>query len=92
MVVIGYVRVSTDEQKESGLGLEAQKISILDYAKRLGLQVIKIFQDDGLSGSLPMHKRNLRASLHKSKIVFEVKGSIVDSAVNTNPSQIILFL
>ncbi len=57
MNVIGYLRVSTDEQAQSGLGLEAQQYAILDYAKKIGSEIIKIFTEDGLSGSLPISKR-----------------------------------
>lgn len=35
MKIIGYARVSTDQQAESGLGLEAQKAVIESYAKKL---------------------------------------------------------
>ena len=32
MKIIGYIRVSTDQQTESGLGIEAQIKAIQDYA------------------------------------------------------------
>ena len=36
MKIVGYIRVSTDQQAESGLGLEAQAGAIQDYAKKHG--------------------------------------------------------
>lgn len=54
---IGYVRVSTDQQRESGLGLEAQESSIRDAAARLGLAVASLHVDAGLSGSLSLEQR-----------------------------------
>jgi DNA invertase Pin-like site-specific DNA recombinase len=36
---IGYIRVSTERQGKSGLGLEAQRVAILDFAVREGFDV-----------------------------------------------------
>lgn len=57
MKIIGYLRVSTDQQVESGLGLEAQAKAIEDYAKRFDVYNYEIFRDEGLSGSLALDKR-----------------------------------
>ncbi len=40
---IGYIRVSTDRQAASGLGLEAQRIAIEQYAARQGREIIEIY-------------------------------------------------
>lgn len=48
---IGYVRVSTDEQARSGLGLEAQVRAIHTAAEQRGWQLVDIITDAGLSGS-----------------------------------------
>jgi DNA invertase Pin-like site-specific DNA recombinase len=40
MQVIGYVRVSTDEQAVSGAGLEAQRQAIVAECERRGWQPI----------------------------------------------------
>ena len=48
--IIGYVRVSTDEQADSQLGLEAQRSAIAAEAERRGWRVITIFEDAGVSG------------------------------------------
>jgi len=50
MKVIGYARVSTDEQAKSGLGLEAQIAKIRSYADLFELTVTEIVIDDGISG------------------------------------------
>lgn len=57
MRAIGYLRVSTDEQRVSGLGLEAQRSSLAAAAKRLGLELAQVHADEGLSGSLPPAQR-----------------------------------
>lgn len=57
MKCIGYLRVSTDQQVESGLGLEAQKSACEDCAKKLGSPITEFFRDEGLSGALSLEKR-----------------------------------
>lgn len=42
---IGYYRVSTEGQGESGIGLEGQRIAVSEYAHRTGRTIIEAFQD-----------------------------------------------
>jgi len=49
MRVVGYVRVSTDEQTGSGAGLEAQRRAILSECERRGWHVVKVIEDAGFS-------------------------------------------
>lgn len=53
----GYCRVSTDQQRESGLGLEAQRCAIEQTAARLQLPLVHTFTDAGLSGALSIEAR-----------------------------------
>ena len=53
----GYLRVSTDAQADSGLGLEAQRAAITAAAARVGLPLAETFTDAGLSGSLDLDNR-----------------------------------
>ena len=48
--VIGYVRVSTQEQVE-GFGLAVQRDGIRAYCKERGLRLVDIAADEGISGS-----------------------------------------
>lgn len=54
--VVGYIRVSTDEQAGSGLGLEAQRLAIVAEAQRRGWELAAIHEDAGASGKT-MEKR-----------------------------------
>ena len=50
MRVIGYVRVSTEEQGLSGAGLQAQRAAIVAECERRGWTLVEITQDVGRSG------------------------------------------
>jgi DNA invertase Pin-like site-specific DNA recombinase len=50
MKAIGYVRVSTEEQAVSGLGIDAQKAAILNEVRYRGWELIRWAVDDGVSG------------------------------------------
>lgn len=45
MKLIGYVRVSTRRQGQSGLGLDAQLSAIHEYAKRAGGEIVAIYRE-----------------------------------------------
>ena len=49
MRVIGYVRVSTNEQADSRAGLEAQRAAIEAECRRRGWTIVEIIQDAGYS-------------------------------------------
>lgn len=46
---VGYIRVSTDGQAESGLSLEAQRAKIQAYASLKDLELVEIIEDAGIS-------------------------------------------
>ena len=56
--VVIYLRVSTDEQQESGLGLEAQLAACRAFAERMGWEVVAVFTD-AMSGGLALEKRTV---------------------------------
>ena len=42
---VGYLRVSTDMQEESGLGLDSQKDQIKTYADSKGIEIVRWYRD-----------------------------------------------
>ena len=60
---IGYIRVSTEEQADSGLGLEAQRERIKAFCTLKDLQLIEIFEDAGISGGKHLETRPAGAKL-----------------------------
>jgi DNA invertase Pin-like site-specific DNA recombinase len=53
MTTLAYLRVSTDQQTESGAGLDAQ----LDACTRAGGELGGVYRDEGISGSAGLEKR-----------------------------------
>ncbi len=56
MRAVAYLRVSTDEQAASGLGLDAQRHACRGWADREGRAVVGPFTDDA-SGAAPLERR-----------------------------------
>lgn len=55
--VIGYIRVSTREQTESGLSLAAQERKIIQYCEYKSLTLLKIIRDENISAATPLSMR-----------------------------------
>lgn len=60
--VIGYVRVSTHDQADSGLGLEAQRQKITAEVSRRGWELLEIIEDAGASAK-KLDREGLSAAL-----------------------------
>jgi len=50
MKISFYIRVSTEDQVKEGYSLEVQREYLQSFAKREGLDVFEVYQDDGISG------------------------------------------
>ena len=51
MRIIGYCRVSTENQKEEGT-IEIQDLALQEYAEKEGIEIIETFRDEGVSGAM----------------------------------------
>lgn len=62
--VVAYCRVSTDQQAESGLSIEAQREQLVSFAIASGLELVGLFTDAGISGAKDENERpGLREAL-----------------------------
>jgi DNA invertase Pin-like site-specific DNA recombinase len=52
-----YLRVSTGEQADSGAGLQAQLATVTAAAAARGWELVAVFTDAGVSGSVPAERR-----------------------------------
>ncbi len=62
MKVIGYIRVSTDEQAQGGVSLESQRAKLEQYAELYDLDLIEVVVDAGVSAK-NLHRDGLKAAL-----------------------------
>lgn len=61
--VVGYVRVSTDDQATNGISLAEQRRRIRAYATAHGLKVVRIASDEGVSGKTIRSRPGLLGAL-----------------------------
>ena len=70
---IPYIRVSSEEQADSGLGFEAQRQRIAAYCTMNGLHLAEAFEDPGISAGKPLASRPAGSKL----LVAAKKGKAV---------------
>jgi DNA invertase Pin-like site-specific DNA recombinase len=63
MNVVGYVRVSTDEQATSGVSLAAQQAKLEAYASLYDLELVEVIADAGVSAK-SFERPGLKRALH----------------------------
>jgi site-specific DNA recombinase len=73
---LGYIRVSSEEQADHGLGLESQRQRIKAYCEMKGLDLVTIYEDPAVSGGKALGTRpsgaRLLAEARRSKPVVVV--------------------
>lgn len=55
--VVLYIRVSTEEQAQHGLSLDAQRSALTAYAAKQGYKVIAVYADEGISARKKYRRR-----------------------------------
>ncbi len=60
---VGYVRVSSKEQAQSGESLSTQRKAIEDFVKAQGWKLTKIYADEGISGGSVKERKALQQLL-----------------------------
>jgi DNA invertase Pin-like site-specific DNA recombinase len=76
MKAIAYIRVSTTEQAETGISMDAQRAKIKAYCELAGLELVDIIAEEGVSGSKPLATRPGGMELIKQLATGEVKHII----------------
>ena len=61
--VIGYIRVSTDQQAESGAGMAAQRSAIRRQCEQHGWELAAIYEDNGASAKTLNNRPGLTEAL-----------------------------
>ena len=61
--VLGYVRVSTTEQAEEGVSLDAQATKLRDYCRLHDLELVEVVADDGVSAKKTSNRPALQRAL-----------------------------
>jgi len=63
MKALGYVRVSTQDQADSGLSIAAQERRIRQYCEFKNMDLIELIKDEGVSAYTPLQDRTGGAKL-----------------------------
>ena len=77
--VIAYVRVSTDEQSDSGLGLDAQREEVARFAESRGWELVQTFEDVASGKAMRPNPRQLTARIKRGDRLSDVDW-LVDEA------------
>lgn len=72
MNVVGYARVSTDEQAREGVSLADQDYRVRAFIAERGWQCAEVFADKGISGSVPFAMRPAGGAAFDSQLAIVV--------------------
>ncbi len=59
---VGYIRVSTQDQVDSGVSLEAQRAKVEAYGTMHDLKLVEVIEDAGQSAKTPWTALGCRSS------------------------------
>jgi site-specific DNA recombinase len=69
---VGYVRVSSEEQREKKT-IETQRIELQKACEARGVKLEKIYEDDGVSGTIPLGKRPSGSALLQDAVAGRIE-------------------
>lgn len=75
--LIGYVRVSTEEQAQSGHSLGQQPLRLAQYAQLHGHELVEVVTDEGVSGSVPLSRRPAGAKVLRALREGRAQGVVI---------------
>ena len=64
---IGYIRVSTEQQADEGVSLEAQKVKIRAWCELNDYELVGVYEDAGISGKNMTKRPGLNEALNLTK-------------------------
>lgn len=73
-IIIGYIRVSTEDQAASGISLEAHEAQIRSWAASKGYSNLTVYRDEGISGKSTHNRPGIVAAFEH---VCRCKGILV---------------
>lgn len=79
MNVIGYVRVSTEDQAENGQSVEGQQVALARWSVQTGHQLVRVEIDDGVSGETPFAARRGGRAVMVALLSDDVDGVVAVS-------------
>ena len=77
MSTVGYIRVSSEEQADSQLSLEAQRRQIEAYCQYKGLNLTHFYSDGAISGGKPLRERPDGGEMFNKLSRGEIVGIVV---------------
>lgn len=78
---VGYCRVSTVDQADNGVSMEAQESRIQAYCELHGLDLVEIIKDNGISGGKPLASREGGRAVLKALSMGEA-GNVVTTKLD----------
>jgi len=102
MKAVIYIRVSTDEQGQSGAGLSAQLTACIEYAAKINAEVVAVHQDVASGSTMPQDRPGLTAAfsaLNRDTVLIVAKRdrlgrdklvlATIDAAAKASKSKIV---
>lgn len=77
MRALGYIRVSTEEQRRSGHSLAMQPRQLQQWAELRELELVDVVRDEGVSAGLPLDRRRGGAELLRRLRAGEAQALVV---------------